>query len=87
MLSTYNILGSVSSMSRKKKKQRTKKRDRDGSGSTWETKAKPPQIKCHPRIHGQSLPGEKSIKIAHIEVIEKLQFFTANENENMTKVF
>lgn len=31
--------------------------------------------------------GGKSIKIPHIEVIEKLQFFTANENENMTKVF
>lgn len=75
------------SKKKKRKKQRTKKGDRDGSGSTWEIKAKPPQIKCHPRIHGQSLPGEKSIKIPHIEVIEKLQFFTANENENMPKVF
>lgn len=59
----------------------------DGSGSTWETKAKPPQIKCHPSIHGSPYLGKKSIKIPHIEVIEKLQFFIANENENMTKIF
>lgn len=84
MLSIYNTLGSVPSMSVKKNKGQKRG---GGSGSTWETKAKPPRIKCHPRIHGQSLPGEKSIKIPHIEIIEKLQFFTANENGNMTKVF